>query len=415
MTIESSAAIADSDESRRYPYWRRNLRVLPLASFMGSMGFGLCWPFLPLILRGLGVRENLETWVGHMMVVFYIIGFICAPIWGGIADHYGRRIMVLRAMLGMGVTMSLVPFAPTPLWFAGLFLLVGFFNGMLPAVMALLVANTPPRRVGGALSLAQSGSMFGQTVGPAVGTVLAAFMDQQHYMFWISGGLMLSAGMLVVTFVREIKHVTPGPWRPQWIGSLRELLAVPRMGALYLQYTVFALLWGGNVMVISIYVLQLFAAQPANGGSEAFWVGAAAMGLSISGLVALPLWGRALDRWGAERVMVISAIASIVTHLPLLVLQTPLQLVIARVVFGISACAMLPAITQLLKHYAPVGMDARAISYASSCNYVGAGLAPFVAGLVGPVFGLRVYFALAIAATVAGLVVWLRSARAAKA
>ena len=409
--IPPAAAAMENQESRQFPYWRRNLQVLPLANLLGSMGFALCWPFLPLMLRSLGVHENLETWVGYMLLVFYAIGFVCAPIWGGIADHYGRKIMVLRAMLGMGFFMALVPFARTPLWFACLIMLVGLFNGLMPAGMALLVANTPPKRIGRALSLAQTGSMVGQTMGPAVGTVLAALIDRPHWMFWISGGMMLSAGMLVVLFVREIKQLAPGPWRPQWIGSLRELLAVPRMGPLYLQYLIFSMLWGGNVTVISIYVLQLLAEQPAGVGSAVFWVGAAAMGLSISGLVALPLWGRVLDRLGAERVLVFAAVAAAITHLPLLVLQTPLQLVLARVAFGVSACVMLPAIIRLLKSYAPAGMDARAIAYASSCNYVGSGLAPFCAGLIGPALGLRAYFALVIVLTLAGLVNWLRSAR----
>jgi len=178
-----------------------------------------------------------------------------------------------------------------------------------------------------------------------------------------------------------------------------------------MQYLVFSFLWGGNVTIISIFVLQLLEAQSSAGaGSEAFWIGAAAMGLAISSLIALPLWGRVLDRWGAERVLVIAAVASIVTHLPLLVLQTPLQLVLSRVAFGVSACVMLPAIIRLVKNYAPPGMDARAISYASSCNYVGSGLAPFCAGLIGPWFGLRAYFALSIAFTAFALVVWLRSA-----
>jgi MFS family permease len=276
--------------------------------------------------------------------------------------------------------------------------------------MALLVANTPPQHIGRALSLAQTGAMVGQTMGPALGTVLAALIDREHWFFWIGGGMLLSAGLLVLLFVREVKQLAPGRWRPQWIGNLRELLAVPRMGSLYLQYCVFSVLWGGNITIISIYVLQLLETQPAAAGSEAFWVGAAAMGLAISGLIALPLWGRVLDRWGAERVLVIAAVASIVTHLPLLVLQTPLQLVLARVAFGLSACVMLPAIIRLLKNYAPPGMDARAISYASSCNYVGSGLAPFCAGIIGPVFGLRAYFALTIILTVVGLVLWLRSA-----
>ena len=44
------------EESRQYPYWRRNLRVMPLANLLCGLGFALSWPFLPLMVRGLGVR-----------------------------------------------------------------------------------------------------------------------------------------------------------------------------------------------------------------------------------------------------------------------------------------------------------------------------------------------------------------------
>ena len=177
-------------------------------------------------------------------------------------------------------------------------MLVGFFNGFMPASMALLVANTPARRIGSALSFAQTGALVGQTMGPAVGAVLAALIDRQHWLFWISGGMMLSGGALVALFVREKKQVVAGPWRPHWVGSLRELLAVQRMAPLYLLSFLFAALWYGNVAIISIYMLQLLAAQPAGAGSEAFWVGAAAMALAVTSVVAMPLWGRVLDRFG---------------------------------------------------------------------------------------------------------------------
>lgn len=400
------------EESRQFPYWRRNLQVLPLANLLCGVGFALSWPFLPLMVRGLGVRENLETWIGYMLLVFYFIGFIINPIWGGIADHYGRKIMVLRAMLGMGFFMTLVPFAPTPLWFAGLFMLVGFFNGFTPAGMALLVANTPPQRLGSVLSLAQTGSLVGQTLGPALGAVLAALIDRLHWLFWISGGLMLSGGALVVLFVREVKQVVTGPWRPHWVGSLRELLAVRRIGTLFLLGFLFQVMWSGNVAIVSIYVLQLLAAQPAGAGAEAFWVGAAAMGLAVASLVAMPLWGRVLDRFGPARVLAFAAAAAALTHLPLLVLQTPLQLVLARVAFGLTGAVMQPAIIQLLRIHAPAGMDARAISYSSSFQFFAMGLAPFCAGLIGPVLGLRAYFALTVVLMLGGLALWLRGDRA---
>jgi MFS transporter, DHA1 family, multidrug resistance protein len=398
------------DDSRQFPYWRRNMQVLPLANLLCGLGFFLSWPFIPLMVRGLGVHEHIETWIGYMLLVFYLISFAVNPIWGGIADHYGRKIMVLRAMLGMGFFMLLVPLAPTPEWFAGLFMLVGIFNGYTPAGMALVVANTPPQRIGSAVAMAQTGSLVGQTMGPAVGAVLAALIDRQHFMYWISGSCMICGGALVLLFVREVKQLAPGKWRPQWVGSLRELLAVSRIGPLLLLAFLFSVMWNGNVTIISIYVLQLLARQPvsANAGAEAFWVGAAAVALAVSSLVALPFWGRILDRYGPARVLTFAAAAAAVTHLPLLVLQTPLQLVFARVAFGLTAAAMQPAIFQLLRVHAPKGMDARAISYASSFQFFAMGMAPFCAGLIGPALGLRAYFALTIALMLGGLALWLR-------
>jgi DHA1 family multidrug resistance protein-like MFS transporter len=409
MTALPAARTTEAEESRQFPYWRRNLKALPLANLLCSLGFALSWPFLPLMFRGLGVRENLETWNGYTMLAFNVIGFAINPIWGDIADHYGRKIMVLRAMLGMGFVMMLVPFAQTPMWFAGMVMLVGFFYGYMPASMALLVANTPPRRIGSALALAQTGGLVGQTVGPAVGAMLAALIDQQHWLFWISGGLMLSGGTLVALFVREVKKTVVGPWRPDWVGSLRELLAVPHMGPLYLLSFLFAALWYGNVTIISIYMLQLLAAKPASAGTEAFWVGAAAMGLPVISVAAMPLWGRALDRFGPARILAFATAAAAITHVPLLVLETPLQLVLARLAFGLTAAAMLPAIIQLIRMHAPAGTDARAISYASSFQCIGMGVAPFCAGLIGPVLGLRAYFALFTVLTLGGLMLWLRT------
>lgn len=403
---------AASDEDSRYPYWRRNRLVLPIANVLCGLGFSLAWPFVPLMVRGLGVRENLETWVGYMLLVFYLVGFVVNPIWGSIADHYGRKIMVLRAMIGMGCSMMLVPFAPTPIWFASLLLLLGIFNGYTPAGVALLVANTPPTRIGHTVSLAQTGGLVGMAIGPAAGAALAAVLDRQHWMFWISSSFMLSGGMLVALWVREVKQVASGPWRPQWIGSLRDLLAVPHIGPLLFLAFLFSLMWHGSVTNISVFVMQLLQKQGAGVGAEAFWVGAAAMGLALSMLVSMPLWGRILDGVGPGPVLAFSTAATVVTHLPLLVLETPLQLVLARVAFGLTAAAMPPAIFQLLRMHAPAGMDARAISYASAFQFLAMGLAPFFAGLIGPVLGLRAYFGLTILLMAGGLALWIRTSRA---
>ena len=402
----------DADESARdspYPYWRRNLQILPLATLMNSMGFAIAWPFLPLMVGSLGVRDNLETWIGYMMLVFYIISFLCGPIWGSIADYFGRKIMVLRAMLGMGFFMSLIPFATTPLWFACLFSLVGFFNGGTMSSQALIVANTPPHRIGSALSRLQAANLMGQTTGPAVGTMLVAMVYKPHWLFWISGSVLLIAGMLVMALVRETKQLTPGRWRPQWIGSLRTLLAVPRIGLLYLLGFVFAMLAAGNTTMLSIFVMKLNGGASTDAASHAFWAGAVAIGYALSSTIALTVWGRLLDRYDPRRVLLFSTAAAGLTQIPLLFLQTPLQLTLARIAFGLAASLMLPAIIRLLRSHSPEGMDARAISYAASFQFIAMGIAPFTAGLIGPLLGLRAYFALTAVLTFVAFWLWLRS------
>lgn len=403
------SGLDSEDEARRYPYWRRNRLVLPLANMLCGLGFNLAWPFVPLMVRGLGVHDNLETWVGNMLLVFYLISFTVSPVWGGIADHYGRKLMILRAMLGMGVSMLVIPLASTPLSFAGLFMLIAVFNGFTPAGVSLLVANTPPGRIGSVVALAQTGGLVGQTLGPALGGVLIALLDHQHRVFWVSAGLMLGGGVLVTLFVGEVKQLASGPWRTRWIGSLRELLVQPRMGLLYLLGFLFMVMWYGSVPVITVFVLQMLETQGAAPGQDVFWVGAAAMAMAVATVVALPLWGRALDRVGPQRVLVISVAATILTHLPLLFIDTPLQLVIARAAFGLTAAATPTALVQLIRIHAPQGTDARAIAYSTAFQFFAMGIAPFVAGLIGPVLGMRVYFALTILAMAGGLALWLRA------
>jgi len=398
------------DESQRYPYWRRNRYVMPLANLICGLGFNLVWPFVPLMVRGLGVRENLETWVGYMLMVFYLVSFTVSPIWGGIADHYGRKLMVLRAMLGIGVAMLLMPLAETPLTFAALLMLTAVFNGFTPTGVSLLVANTPPNRIGSVVAMAQTGGLVGQALGPAIGAMLVALFDHQHHVFWISAALMLAGGALVAFFAGEVKQLAGGPWRMRWISGLRDLLHVPRIGLLYLLGFLFMIMWYGGVTVITVFMLKILEVRGADAAQEAYWVGAAAMAMAVGTVIALPFWGRVLDRIGPRRVLVFASVATIVTHLPLLVIDTPLQVVITRAAFGLSAAAMPTALVQLIRIHAPVGMDARAISYSTAFQFFAMGIAPFSAGLIGPALGLRVYFALTTLMMAGGLWLWMRRA-----
>ncbi len=94
-------------------YWRRNLAVCLLGSFTTIVAMTLLLPFLPIYVEQLGVsdRAAIAQWSGVAYGATFFAAALVAPLWGRLADHYGRKLMLIRASLGMAVAMSLIGMA----------------------------------------------------------------------------------------------------------------------------------------------------------------------------------------------------------------------------------------------------------------------------------------------------------------
>ena len=169
------------------------------------------------------------------------------------------------------------------------------------------------------------------------------------------------------------------------------------------------MLWHGSMPVVAIYMLRLLETPSIRRRGVLGRRGGAGSGGGEH--VAMPVWGRLLDRYGPSRVLAVVGGASAATHLPLLVLETPLELVLARVrVRPVRGCdaARDPAAHA---HARAQGHGCARDPYSTSFQCLAMGFAPFMAGLVGPVLGLRAYFALNIVIAAGGLALWAHSSR----
>ena len=94
--------------------WRRNLAALWLAELTAILGFPFAFPFLPLFLHQelhIPAGPQLSFWTG---ITGGATGFalaLTAPIWGRLADRYGRKPMLVRAMVGGGISVGLMGLA----------------------------------------------------------------------------------------------------------------------------------------------------------------------------------------------------------------------------------------------------------------------------------------------------------------
>ncbi|MGD9315847.1 MAG: MFS transporter, partial [Anaerolineae bacterium] len=82
--------------------WKRNLYVIWIAELVAIAGFAVIFPFVPYFVQELGVTElhQVELWSGILFATQAVTMAIFAPIWGSVADRYGRKLMVQRAMFG---------------------------------------------------------------------------------------------------------------------------------------------------------------------------------------------------------------------------------------------------------------------------------------------------------------------------
>jgi len=180
--------------------WRRNLYVMLATVFIGLASFTLVTPFLPFLLKSMEVTENLATWSGLAYSASSLTSALMAPVWGAVADKYGKRSQILRSGVGIAITYALYPFARTPFQFVCMRALTGFLSGFLPACTSLVATNTPEGKMGYALGLFQATNAAGTISGPLIGAIMVRLVGIPNtfrlssavlFTFTIAGFLML--------------------------------------------------------------------------------------------------------------------------------------------------------------------------------------------------------------------------------
>ena len=123
----------------------------------------------------------------------------------GLADRYGRKLMLIRASLGMAVAMSLIGMAHNVWELVGLRLFAGFAGGYASGSTILVATQTPKARSGWALGMLSSGIMAGNLVGPLIGGALPPLIGIRGT-FWLAGGVIFLTFIATTVFIKEDKR-----------------------------------------------------------------------------------------------------------------------------------------------------------------------------------------------------------------
>ncbi len=377
--------------------WRRILYVSFIAQIAAIVGFSFVYPFLPLYIQSLGVHgRTAALWSGVISFALSLAMALSAPVWGTLADRYGRKPMVVRAMASGTALIALLAIAPNVWWVLVLRILQGVFTGSVSASQALVASVTPRDKMAFSMGLMQSAVFSGAAIGPLVGGYC-----NDHLGFrgtFLAGAAMLLVGtILVVLFVDEEFQPLPAgaARRVNPYTNMRSIAASPGLTAMAL---VMFMAEFGNVApapVLPLFISGLRGVPHAHGLAQTST--AVGLTLAVAGICAAAAsWQiqRFSDRLGYRRVLIIATALAGLFYAPAFFVDSLWQLVLVRAAIGFCLGAAMPTSSAIVGLVTPENRRASAYSLTASASSFGLAAGPLVGGALGAVFGLRVVFLL---------------------
>jgi DHA1 family multidrug resistance protein-like MFS transporter len=397
------------------PRWKRTLYAIWAAEMLAVAGFSTSTPIIPLFLQDLGVSDpvRLNFLTGLLQALPSLSLVFFSPFWGSIADNYGRKPMLLRAMFGGTVVMLLQGLVSSPWQLLVLRIIQGCITGTIAAATILVASIAPREKVGYSLGLLQMAIFLGASLGPLVGGVMADLFGRRVN-FFATSLLLLAAGIIVARFAED--DFTPPQNRKSLLRSMLpdfRPLASSR-ALLSLMAVIAADQIAGSILnpFLPLIIQRLTTSTALVGSTTGVILG---LGAVSSALAAFSI-GRISYRVGYRRTLIVCMVGAAVFMIPQAFARSPLQLLLLRIASSFFVGGNLPSANALIAQRTEQGKQGSIYGISSSIASGSNALGPVIGASIAMSAGFGAVFlttAGILAAAGAGIMFFIRPRRAA--
>jgi MFS transporter, DHA1 family, tetracycline resistance protein len=234
---------------------RASVVFVLITLFIDILGMGLVIPILPRLVQSLlgGAIAEASFVFGLLVSIYAIMQFLCAPLLGALSDRFGRRPVILLALVGLGFDYVLLSVAPDIWWLVLGRIVAGIFGATYTPAGAYIADVSPPEKRAANFGLVGVAFGLGFIAGPALGGLLG--QTSLRLPFMVCAGLTFLNflfGLLVMPESLRAENRRAIDWRQaNPVGAIRAV-------------------WGyrGVARLIPIFV----AVQVAQQGLQSVWV-----------------------------------------------------------------------------------------------------------------------------------------------
>lgn len=385
--------------------WRINLYVLVVSFVVFTIGATFIVPFIPLFIEyELGITDSSEIafWSGLAISITFISQTFISPFWGSVADKYGRKIMVIRAVTAVGIFIFLISYTNSVYSLITLRLMMGLASGFNAAATSLVVTSVPKEKMGQSLGLLETGHMTGLMIGPIIGGILASFWSYR-VCFLISAVSKFLLLPFIILLLKEPnkqdsnnssqeESTEKKPQESLWTIYKDGFVQVGLKKVILVG--MFALICGnfflrGMEPIISIFVSNIYD------GSYFPLPLTVSIMFSITAFFSItmaPILGKMGDKHGFERIIMFSLVlGAVVASLHSLVDNIWL-LAVLRAGLGITVAGIVPLSKALISSSTPWEKRGRVYGITASANSLGNAAGPLISGSIVSLFGFNQLF-----------------------
>lgn len=392
--------------------WRKNLYIVWLAQFITMMGMSMVVPFLPFFIRELGVSDegSIARWSGIVFSGPFIISFFTTPLWGTLGDRYGRKLIMIRAIFGLGLAQLLTSLSQNVYQLFIFRIIQGAISGFTPSALAFISAESPYEKKGYAIGVLQTATSSGQLIGPLFGGIFADLIGYRH-IFQLTGLLCFISGFLLIFGTKEEKRN-----QTRKGNELKSLIENYNYAFVQNKLIKFALVMIFLSQTSVMFVQPIFALFVEFISGEIKHISSlAGISFSIAGLftvLSAPWWGKRNDEdvkkfgvSGYRKNLFISFLGAGISLLMQGISRSIFQLIFFSATFGFFLGGITPVIYSFISRNVSEEKQGGVMGIASSFTTLSNVLGPGFGGLIASFLGLRASFYLSAMMSLSSLII----------
>lgn len=366
--------------------WQRDQYVVVMTVALAQVAFDLTQPFIPLYIRDLGVTDLAEAafWSGLVAGIAPLCSAVMGPFWGSMADRFGRKPMVLRALVLISVMQFASAFVPDVYWLMVVRVVMGLFAGFTSMSMALAISVSPREKMAQAIGLVQAAQLAPTAIGPTIGGLISdAFGLRANFI--LTGVILIVPASLLFFLVKEsgfggdAKQPAAAAAPAASNGSRFGMFVVPGFAAAL--GILFVARFADRALppVLPLFLVQLETPDAQLATITGFVVSAGAVAAAASSM----LYGRRSRSDNTRRLLIVALAGGMLFSVLLALSRGWPEVIVVRIILGLLAGGAMSLAYTMGARMAPPERSGLTLSVLASCAMLGGAVSPMLAGVIG--------------------------------